>query len=58
MMHTFSFTKSFTVAKILRVLKLVPPHPADHTCFTVAKILRVLKHKVVGDKSGKGFYSS
>ena len=35
---------SFTVAKILRVLKRGGGAEYTEDCFTVAKILRVLKH--------------
>ena len=41
---SFLSCASFTVAKILRVLKLRLEHLGQTYRFTVAKILRVLKH--------------
>ena len=42
-MNSLEETDSFTVAKILRVLKLKREKGGTTLCFTVAKILRVLK---------------
>ena len=48
-------TASFTVAKILRVLKLEVLVFSGLSCFTVAKILRVLKHEKEEKKWKAGF---
>ena len=45
----------FTVAKILRVLKLRSKFRMTQECFTVAKILRVLKLKVSTARVDSGF---